>query len=64
MPLAIGPCLEYAIYHSPLEFIRTLLEIGADRNPQDHSGFPPLIGALSCSQPDQGRLLDLACARS
>ncbi|MCE5263235.1 MAG: hypothetical protein LLG97_06850 [Deltaproteobacteria bacterium] len=30
MPLAIGPCLEYAIYHSPLSFIRTLLEIGAD----------------------------------
>jgi uncharacterized protein len=29
MPLAIGPCLEYAIYHSPLPFVRTLLEIGA-----------------------------------
>ena len=30
MPLAIRPCLEYAIYHSPLPFIRTLLEMGAD----------------------------------
>ena len=30
MPLTIGRCLEYAIYHSPLSFIRTLLEIGAD----------------------------------
>ena len=30
IPLAIGPCLEYAIYHSPPVFIRTLLEIGAD----------------------------------
>lgn len=33
MPLVIGPCLEYPIYHSPLSFIRTLLEIGADPNP-------------------------------
>ncbi|HYY24530.1 MAG TPA: ankyrin repeat domain-containing protein, partial [Candidatus Udaeobacter sp.] len=48
MPLSIGPCLEYAIYHSPLSFIQTLLEIGADPNSKDHSGFPPLIAALSC----------------
>lgn len=54
MPLAIGRCLEYAIYHSPLPFIRTLLEIGADPNPADHAGFPPLIAALSCSRPQPG----------
>ncbi|MGH8601604.1 MAG: ankyrin repeat domain-containing protein [Gammaproteobacteria bacterium] len=54
MPLAIGSCLEYAIYHSPLPFIRTLLEIGADPNPQDHAGFPPLIAALSCSRAQPG----------
>ncbi|MGH7768281.1 MAG: ankyrin repeat domain-containing protein [Candidatus Binatia bacterium] len=54
MPLAIGPCLEYAIYHSPLPFIRELLEIGADPNPADHVGFPPLIAALSCSRPQPG----------
>jgi uncharacterized protein len=54
MPLTIGRCLEYAIYHSPLSFIRTLLEIGADPNPEDHSGFPPLIAALSCSRPQSG----------
>ncbi len=54
MPLAIGPCLEYAIYHSPHAFIRTLLEIGADPNPADHIGFPPLIAALSCSRPQSG----------
>ena len=54
MPLAIGPCLEYAIYHSPLPFIRTLLELGADPNPADHAGFPPLIAALSCSRPQPG----------
>lgn len=46
--LTIGSCLEYAIYHSPLPFIRTLLEIGADPNPREHHGFPPLIAALSC----------------
>jgi len=54
MPLAIGPCLEYAIYHSPLAFIRTLLEIGADPNPKDHAGFPPLIAALACSRSHPG----------
>jgi uncharacterized protein len=54
MPLTIGPCLEYAIYHSPLPFVRTLLEIGADPNPPDHAGFPPLIAALSCSRPRPG----------
>ena len=54
MPLAIGRCLEYAIYHSQLPFIRTLLENGADPNPTDHAGFPPLIAALSCSNPHPG----------
>jgi ankyrin repeat protein len=54
MPLAIGPCLEYAIYHSPLAFIRTLLELDADPNPPDHAGFPPLIAALSCSNARPG----------
>jgi ankyrin repeat protein len=54
MPLAIGRCLEYAVYHSPIAFIRTLLEIGADPNPTDHGGFPPLIAALSCSRPRPG----------
>ncbi|HEY3303577.1 MAG TPA: ankyrin repeat domain-containing protein [Candidatus Binatia bacterium] len=54
MPPEIGPCLEYAVYHSPLPFIRELLEIGADPNPADHAGFPPLIAALSCSRPQPG----------
>jgi ankyrin repeat protein len=54
MPMTIGPCLEYAIYHSPLPFVRTLLEIGANPNPEDHIGFPPLIAALSCSHPHPG----------
>jgi ankyrin repeat protein len=54
MPMTIGSCLEYAIFHSPLPFIRTLLEIGADPNPADHFGFPPLIAAVSCSRPQPG----------
>jgi ankyrin repeat protein len=54
MPLAIGNCLEYAIYHSPVAFIRALLEMQADPNPVDHAGFPPLIAALSCSRARPG----------
>lgn len=47
-PMTIGHCLEYAIYHSPLSFIRVLLERGADPNYADHAGFPSLIAALTC----------------
>jgi ankyrin repeat protein len=54
MPLTIGPCLVYAIYHSPVPFIRELLAIGADPNPAVNDGFPPLIAALSCSRPQPG----------
>ncbi len=59
-PLSIGNVLEYAIYHSPLPFIRILLELGADPNYQDHAGFPSLIAALSCSdRSDQKELIEL-----
>jgi len=54
MPETIGPCLVYAIYHSPLDFIRVLLEIGADPDVDDGDGFPPLIAALSCLRPVPG----------
>lgn len=47
MPDAIGQCLVYAIYHSPLAFIRTLLDAGADLNAPVDDGFSPLIAALS-----------------
>jgi ankyrin repeat protein len=47
-PITIGHCLEYAIYHSPLSFVRLLLERGADPNYADHAGFPSLIAALTC----------------
>ena len=45
----IGPPLVYAIYHSPLSFIRTLLDAGADPNVPVDDGFPPLIAALTTS---------------
>lgn len=54
MPLEIGHCLEYAVYHSPLRFVRTLLEAGADPNPTDHDGIPPLIAALTKTHPHPG----------
>jgi ankyrin repeat protein len=54
MPITIGSCLVYAIYHSPLTFIRTLLEIGADPNAPVDDGFPPLIAALSCTRDVRG----------
>jgi uncharacterized protein len=46
----IGSCLVYAIYHSPLAFIRSLLEIGADPKAPVDDGFPPLIAALCCTR--------------
>ena len=41
--------LQYAIYVSPLPFVRTLLELGADPNYDDGDGFPSLIATLSCT---------------
>jgi uncharacterized protein len=54
MPATIGSCLVYAVYHSPVTFIRTLLEIGADPNAPLDDGFPPLIAALSCTRDAPG----------
>ena len=46
---AIGPCLTYAIYHSPIEMVAALLDSGADPNAPPNDGFPPLIAALTCA---------------
>jgi hypothetical protein len=51
MPPAIGPCLVYAIYHSPVAFVRMLLEMGADPDPPALDGFPPLIAAIAAGRP-------------
>ena len=63
-PVAVGEIiLEYAIYHSPLAFIRTLLELGADPNYGDHAGFPSLIAALTCAdRDDMYEILELLLA--
>jgi ankyrin repeat protein len=46
---AMGACLVYAIYHSPIALVGALLEAGADPNWPDADGFPPLVAALSGS---------------
>ena len=59
-PLGVGEIiLEYAIYHSPLPFIRTLLDLGADPNYGDHAGFPSLIAALSTDREDRLDIVEL-----
>ncbi len=51
---AIGSCLVYAIHHSPLPFIRTLLHLGADPNAPTDDGFPPLLAALGMTRDAPG----------
>lgn len=51
---AFGRCLVYAIFHSPLAFIRTLLQLGADPNVPTDDGFPPLIAALGLTRQTPG----------
>ncbi len=57
-----GNVLEYAIYWSPLDFIRTLLELGANPNYPDHAGFPSLIAALATERADKREILELLLA--
>lgn len=58
--LAVGDHpLEYAIYWSPLPFIETLLEMGADPNYADNEGFPSLIATLSTDRGDRYALAQL-----
>lgn len=51
--------LEYAIYWSPIEFVRALLELGANPNYGDHAGFPALLAALSTERSDKCELIRL-----
>lgn len=51
-------CLDYAIYHSPLPFVRLLLELGADPNYAEGS-YPSLLAALSSAREDRYALLEL-----
>ncbi len=51
--------LEYAIYHSPFSFLRTLLDLGADPNYREHAGFPSLIAALTTDRADRYEVVEL-----
>lgn len=57
------PChdwpLVYAIYHSPLSFIRQLLELGADPNIPVDDGFPPMIAAATSERAERNDILKL-----
>lgn len=44
---AIGNVLVYAVYWSPLPFVRALLDAGADPDGHDDDGFPPINAAIS-----------------
>ena len=55
----IGHVLEYAIFHSPLPFIRQLLELGANPNYEHRAGFPSLIAALSTDRSDKAEIVEL-----
>jgi ankyrin repeat protein len=62
-PAGVGEViLAYAICHSPLAFIRTLLELGADPDYRDHAGFPSLIAALSTDRADRYEIVELLLA--
>ncbi len=62
--LAVGDYpLEYAIYWSPLPFITELLDLGADPNYPDCSGFPSLIAAMSSGRRDACEILELLLDR-
>ena len=51
---AVGLCLTYAIYHSPLALVEALLKDGADPRGHAGDGFPPLIAALTTGVPTPG----------
>lgn len=59
-PQALGKIvLEYAIYHSPLPFVRALLELGANPNYVESDGFPSLIAALAADREDRYAIVEL-----
>jgi ankyrin repeat protein len=59
-PAGVGEIvLEFAIYHSPLAFVQTLLELGAEANYADHAGFPSLIAALSTDRGDRYEIVEM-----
>lgn len=62
VPSLFSPPLEYAIYHSPISFLRSLIELGLDPNYASDDGFPSLIAALSTERRDKLEIIDLLVA--
>lgn len=59
-PQAVGKIvLEYALYHSPLPFVRTLLELGANPSYTESDGFPSLLAALAANRVDRYDIVEL-----
>lgn len=54
--------LEYAIYHSPLPFIRTLIDHGADPNYRGEGSFPSILAALSTEREDRWEIVEMLLA--
>lgn len=54
-----GHVLQLAIYHSPIAFIRRLLELGCDPNYRADDGFTSLIAAIDRKLPDRLELIQL-----
>jgi ankyrin repeat protein len=59
-PRAVGEViLQYAIYHSPVPFVRALLELGANPNYGTIGGFPSLLAAVSSNRQDRYGIVEL-----
>jgi ankyrin repeat protein len=50
----LGLCLIAAIYQSPVDLVRALLDAGADPNAEPGDGYPSLIAALTCAVSSPG----------
>jgi hypothetical protein len=55
--------LALAVIESPIAFVRELLNLGADPNYDDLTGFPSLINVLSGDRPEKYELLEMLIAR-
>lgn len=56
-PAAFGHPLTYAVYHSPLAFIRQLLSLGVGARFADPAGFPPLVAAMTSGRTDYAAIV-------
>lgn len=55
-------CLDIAIWHGPVSLVRELIELGADPNYPESSGFPSLFAAIDRTEPDRHEVLAVLLA--